>query len=297
MTYPPFFIEKLADAGIDAPALYGGFLPAKYVRANPRKTTTADLVNWLTDEGYTAEPVPWYPDLQRIASDGPAALGTTTAFRAGHFYLQDISSVVPVFALDPQPGDKILDLAAAPGGKTALIHDLADGKTNITAVEKSPRRAARMKAFLKLHDIENVNVLIADGRKKRFHDAFDRVLVDAPCSTEGKIAQLDAALATHWTNWKKIKALATVQKGLIRNGFRHLAAGGRLVYATCSFPEAENEDVIRYLLKHEPEVRLVEPRLPDGIPLREGTLGHAKRIHPAEINGNGGFLAAIEKRI
>ncbi len=297
MNYPPFFIEKLADAGIDAHALYDGFLPAKYVRANLRKTTTADLVDWLADEGYTTEPVSWHPGLLRLVADGPVGLGTTTAFREGRFYIQDVSSVVPVLALDPRPGQRILDLAAAPGGKTALICELTAGDARVTAVEKSPRRAARLKAFLNLHGIEGVDVVVADGRKKRFHESFDCVLVDAPCSTEGKIAQLDDALATHWTSWKKIKRLATIQKGLIRNGFRHLAAGGRLVYATCSFPEAENEDVVRYVLKHEPGARLVQPRLPPGIPLREGTLPHTFRTHPAEIDGNGGFLTVIEKRI
>ncbi|MFH1722781.1 MAG: RsmB/NOP family class I SAM-dependent RNA methyltransferase [Candidatus Altiarchaeota archaeon] len=279
MDFPPNFSEKLNEVGIDPIEIYGKFLPPKYVRPNPRKIDLGILRNLLKEWGASIEEVTVRPDIIRVTNPGKIPLGETQEFRSGLFYIQDISSVYPVLSLDPKPAERILDLCAAPGLKTALMYDLTEGKADIIAVEQSLKRKKKLQHLLETYDISSVHVIHSDGRKFRDQGKFDKVLVDAPCSTEGKIAQIEDSIKTHWTSWKKIKGLAKLQKGLILKGFRLLKNGGTLVYSTCSFPRIENEDVVSYLQKKEETAVLEEE----------------KRLNPLDVEGNGGFFAKIKK--
>lgn len=179
------------------------------------------------------------------------------ATTSGLIYVQNPSSMVPVAVLDPQPGEKVLDLAAAPGSKTLQIAGRMGatglrtaGLTGaITAIDISRKRFFRMQALLHRHGAGFVHTLLADGRRF-FHnhaDSFDRVLLDAPCSTEGRFVAGDAKTTRYWSE-RKIHEMAYRQRQLAESAIRCLCPGGTLVYSTCTTAPEENEAVIDWLL-------------------------------------------------
>ncbi|MFC2154647.1 RsmB/NOP family class I SAM-dependent RNA methyltransferase [Candidatus Altiarchaeota archaeon] len=294
MEFTPLFVEKLEAVGIDPSKIYGQFMPPKYVRENPRKWKHVDLERFLKSLNISYKRVSWYPKILQLRG-GETGLGRTEEFKSGFFYLQDVSSVLPVLALDPRPSERILDLCAAPGLKTSLMHDLTIGEAYIIAIDISEGRLRKLRQTIKQYGLGGITVVKADGRRYRPPIEYDKVLVDAPCSTEGKIGQFEDSLKTHWSSWKKIKDLTKVQKGLIRNGFRLLKSGGTLVYSTCSFPREENESVVEYLLKKEKNAEVREIEIPSA-PLKQGLIEKTARIDPLKIRGNGGFIAKITKK-
>lgn len=225
--------------------------------------------------------------------------------QAGWLYPLNPSSLLAVEALAPRAGEEILDLAAAPGGKTVAIAARMGNSGRIAAVEVVKGRFHRLRANLARCGVANAQVYLGDGRAvgRKVPGRFDRVLVDAPCSTEARIRLDEPATYAHWKP-RKIKEASLKQTGLLRSAYRALKPGGVLVYCTCSFAPEENELAIGRLLKAESGADLESLHLPAALQrggltgwqgqLCDSRLQRAVRVLPDEL-WDGFFVCRVRK--
>ncbi|MCD8341149.1 MAG: RsmB/NOP family class I SAM-dependent RNA methyltransferase [Clostridiales bacterium] len=247
----PAFLPPLLE-GQYGPALTERILDgyrcrrAVTLRANPLKTDRAAVAAALTAAGLEPEQIPWYPDaflLPRAREDAVRAL---PLYEAGEVYLQSLSSMLPPLVLDPQPGMDILDMAAAPGGKTTQLAALAGNRCHITACERDPRRAERLKYNVAKQGAACVYVMVTDARQLDDAFSFDRILLDAPCSGSGTLS-LPETGPGRFTQALVEKSVRS-QKALLAKALQLLKPGQELVYSTCSILARENEDVVAWAL-------------------------------------------------
>jgi NOL1/NOP2/sun family putative RNA methylase len=266
-------------------------------RVNSLRTTPEALRDRLARRGVVLEPATWDPLFVRASQP----IGRTYEHWLGLFYLQERVQAAPVLALDPRPGDRVLDLCAAPGGKTVDIA-LRMGNTGcVVANEPSGRRQQAL--LTNVNRIAPWNVVVTEYRGQDYPstDAFDRVLVDAPCSAEGTLRKQpslrDGASAA------AVQRLARLQRLLIVRAFDRLRVGGTLVYSTCTFAPEENEAVVTHLLSTRP-ARIVPftPPFPHARGLTawgEETYGPGvegcARVYPHHLDSGGSFVARIER--
>ena len=232
-------------------------------------------------------------------------LSHSKSAQKGHIYIQNPSSQWVGRLVDAQPDEQVLDLAAAPGSKTTQLAAAMQNTGYLAAVEAIKPRYFRLQDNLQRMGVENCRTFLADGRSigHKVPARFDKVLLDAPCSSEGRISALDETSYAHWS-LRKIKEQRRKQKGLILSAWKALKPGGVLTYATCSFAPEENEGIIAYLLKKHPEAELLPISLPfenwqpgltqwQGKPLSE-VLTNTCRILPTELY-DGFFVARLYK--
>jgi 16S rRNA (cytosine1407-C5)-methyltransferase len=188
------------------------------------------------------------PRLWQIPRD--SGFTTSDAATQGLVYIQNPSSFFAVQVLDPQPDEEILDLAAAPGGKTIAIAAAMGNTGRLAAVEPVKGRFHRLRANVERCGVTNVDFYQRDGRGvgRAVPERFDRVLLDAPCSSEARMRWANPGSYAHWS-LRKIKETQRKQKSLLRSGYAALKPGGYLVYCTCSFAPEENELVVQHLLR------------------------------------------------
>jgi len=166
----------------------------------------------------------------------------------GLLYAQGLQSLLPVLVLDPRPHQRVLDLCAAPGSKTSQIAMHMNNEGALKANEPILQRLYRLKSVLQLTGAK-AQISSVDGRRLKEHNAlFDRILVDAPCSSEGRFVIDEPKSFAYWST-RKIKEMSHKQKGLLLNASRLLAPDGILVYATCTFAPEENEEVVDWFLR------------------------------------------------
>lgn len=255
---PPDRLDAVA-ATFEAPPVRVGF------RTNPLRGDRAATLAALADAGLDVRPVAWYADAFTVPHDQREALLATSPAKAGAVYLQNLSSMVPPLALAPAPGERVLDLAAAPGSKTLQMAALAGETAEIAAVEVVRERFFRLRANLAAGGAAWVRTYLQDGTKAdRYRpEHFDRVLLDAPCSTEGRFRADDAETTRYWSE-RKVREMQHRQRRLARAAVGALKPGGVLVYATCSLAPEENETVVDDLLGHfDGEIVLEAIPLPD----------------------------------
>ncbi len=173
------------------------------------------------------------------------ALEKTTLFERGALYVQGLSSMLPVIVLAPQPGETLLDMAAAPGSKTTQMAMQMSNTGKIVANDLSRSRFFKLKANLARQGITNTDTKLGPGEMlgHRYPESFDRVLLDAPCSGEGRFHYSDPESFSMW-KVSKLRGLASRQKSLFYSGFHALKPGGVMVYATCTFAPEENEGIL-----------------------------------------------------
>jgi 16S rRNA (cytosine1407-C5)-methyltransferase len=221
------------------------------IRVNPLKADMKDTVGQLKELGWSGTPFEWSKGCYKV-SDGLQAIRDSELAQSGAVYIQNAASWLPVIALDPQPGDHILDMCAAPGGKTSHIAALAHNEAYITANDNSRPRLAKLRSNLMRLGIKNVEYTLFDATqivRKLEGRQFDKILLDAPCSGEGMMTlDNDKDFAT-WSV-AHIKRLQQLQKRIISQAWQLLKPGGTLVYSTCTMAPEENEAVIDYLLRH-----------------------------------------------
>ncbi|NPV13887.1 RsmB/NOP family class I SAM-dependent RNA methyltransferase [candidate division WOR-3 bacterium] len=227
-------------------------------RVNNLKATPDKVLPLLTD--FQPEPLPYYP-FGFVARKGEG-LGKTISHFIGLIYIQDAASMIPALVLDPKPGERILDVAAAPGSKTTQMAAMMNNTGLIVANDISLDRVRGLIGNIDRMGCLNVAVCRTNGLTiaKRVSNFFDRVLVDAPCSSEGTIRKTREAL-NRWSI-KAIQRFSTLQRGLIRAGYQALKPGGVMVYSTCTIAPEENESVVAALLKRYPDAEIVPFELP-----------------------------------
>lgn len=290
---PPLRAVRLHRVDVQ-PARHAG--PAAADGAGP----LAAAVTLPVPEGVRRElgdPVPWADGGYYIAPDSP--LGRLIYHDMGLYYLQEPSAMAAVTALAPQPGEWVLDLCAAPGGKTTAIGRALGGHGWLAANEIHPGRVEVLAQNLERTGLE---ATIFQETPERLADAlgpcFDAVLVDAPCSGEGMFRKDPAAIA-EWSPDAPARC-ADRQRDILRHALRLVRPGGRLVYSTCTFNPVENEQVIAWALQHHPVEVLPLPEWPGWTPGQpdwangDPRLLHTRRLWPHRGMGEGHFVAALQ---
>ena len=217
-------------------------------------------------------------------------------YRAGLFYIQEPSAMCPAQVLAAQPGERVLDICAAPGGKSAQIAGHMRGKGLLVANDASPSRCKALTKNLEMAGVTNAIVLAEQPKKlaERFPEFFDRILVDAPCSGEGMFRRDAEAVKAYTAN--KPEACMRMQREILHYAAHLLKPGGRLVYSTCTFNPMENEDVIAWFLAGHGDFSLV-PIDHEVLGVAPGMAGltHTARIWPHLASGEGHFVACLQK--
>ncbi len=234
------------------------------------------------------EKVPWGRDAYYLPLDSDA--GARPPHEAGAYYLQEPSAMTAAAALSPLPGERVLDLCAAPGGKSTQLAAMMAGEGVLVCNEPVPGRAQVLSRNLERMGVKNAVAVCAlpEELSPRWQLFFDKILVDAPCSGEGMFRRHPETRG-EWTAASP-SGCAGRQLHILRHAAAMLRPGGRLAYSTCTFNAAENEGVVEAFLKEHPGFHLVPFSLP-GLPECGGTL----RIWPHLAKGEGHFAALLEK--
>lgn len=262
------------------------------LRLNPSKA--ADVSTFVS------EPIPWEPNGFYLKAD--TRPGLSALHEAGAFYLQEPSAMAPARLLDAQPGETVLDLCAAPGGKSTQIAAAMQGQGLLICNEIHPKRARILSSNIERLGIANALVLNEHPARLEAHfpQFFDRILVDAPCSGEGMFRKEDAAV-TDWSE-ETVAMCADRQREILASASAMLKPGGRLVYSTCTFSPEENEGVISDFLHAHPDFSIEELEIPwfdrgrpEWISNPADGLEHTFRLWPHKLRGEGHFAAVLRR--
>lgn len=308
--YTELLAEKLFDLFSPAEALE--FFEANEVarpvtiRTNTLKTRRRDLAQTLVNRGVNLQPIGKWTKVGLQIFDSQVPIGATPEYLAGQYILQAASSFLPVMALDPQENERILDMAAAPGGKTTYISALMKNTGCIFANDANKARTKSLVANIQRLGCKNTIVCNYDAREfPKVIGGFDRILLDAPCSGTGVIAKDESVKVNR--NEKDFIQIPHLQKQLLLSAIdsvdAHSKTGGVIVYSTCSVAVDENEAVVDYALRKRPNVKLVETGLEIG---KHGftsfrgkhfnqSLSMTRRYYPHTYNVDGFFVAKFKK--
>ena len=277
---PEFLIEMLRKQ-------YGEELSKKIIagygeerkvtlRVNTIKTNSSNIEKVLEENSIKYKKVSWYSEGYIIENVRENEIENLDIYKNGEIYLQSLSSMLPPIVLEPKENTDILDMTAAPGGKTTEIATLVGNKARITAIEMNKIRAQKLKYNIEKQGATCVYVMEQDARKLNDFFSFDNVLLDAPCSGSGTININDTKLEKTFTE-QLIKKSIKSQNELLKKAIKVLKKGSEMVYSTCSILQEENENIIENVLK-ENRVEIVDidfkgiedlPKLPTRI---KGTL-------------------------
>ena len=238
---------------------------------------------------FVGKNVPWEP--QGFYYDPDARPGLHPYHEAGVYYLQEASAMSAVSMLDPQPGERVCDLCAAPGGKSTQIAGRMAGEGFLLCNEYSPKRAKILAQNIERLGVANALVTneTVDRLAGYLPGFFDRVLIDAPCSGEGMFRK-EADAVTDWSQ-ETVEMCAQRQAGILDAGAKLLRCGGRLVYSTCTFAPEENEHAVAAFLERNPQFTLETAVAPWFTPAGEGQF----RLWPHKLLGEGHFVAVLRK--
>ena len=282
---PEAFLERIKTQLGDE---YDDFLKslerprAVALRFNPLKGEQPQLP-------FVGQPVPWEP--MGYYYDPEARPGLHVYHEAGVYYLQEASAMSAVALLQPQPGEWVCDLCAAPGGKTTQIAGRLGGEGLLLCNEINPKRAKILSRNIERLGVANALVTNEHPEKlgKRFAGCFDRVLIDAPCSGEGMFRKEEAAV-TDWSE-ETVEMCARRQREILHSGAAMLRPGGRLVYSTCTFAPQENEETVAAFLADHPDFVAEYVDAPWFTPSENCSW----RIWPHKVLGEGHFAAVLRK--
>ena len=237
------------------------------VRTNTLKARRKDLASALMKRGVSLDPLAAWSKVGLKIMESPVPIGATPEYLSGHYMLQSAASMCPVMALAPQPSERCLDMSAAPGGKTSYMAQLMKNTGVIIANDLKAERQKATVANLHRLGVKNVIACTHDGRKlgKTFHNSFDRILLDAPCSGLGVISR-DPSVKVQRT-MADVQKIAHLQKELLLSAIDALnpksKTGGCMVYSTCSVSVYENEEVISYALSKR-DIKIIDSGLDFG---------------------------------
>lgn len=315
ITLPPFFAPLLEEQyGTElAPMIEQGCngQRATTLRANTLLSTREEVASILDEAGIGYRNPAWYPDAFVLDDDAETSVWDLPALREGKLYMQSLSSMLPPLLMGPCGGLDVLDMCAAPGGKTTQLSALNDGKARITACEMNVPRAERLEFNLKRQGTRNVVVMRTDARRLDSFFSFDRVMLDAPCSGSGTIDATNPKTLKHFTP-ALVQKCKKSQSALLPKALELLKPGGTMVYSTCSIFKEENEDMLRASLKKASRNGAYElvplelpgaifadaadnPTGPDALPVLPATMEDTLTLCPTPLFE--GFFCAKIKRL
>lgn len=265
------------------------------LRINKLKTTVENVKKILTNLKIKFSEVSWSEDALIIEGTTKQEILELEIYKNGEIYLQSLSSMIPALILNPQANENILDMAAAPGGKTTQMSAISNNLALITACEKNKIRAERLKYNIQKQGANRVNVLVEDSRKLDDNFSFDKILLDAPCSGSGTINIFDEKLNKYFTKELVDRSIKT-QKELLQKAIKVLKKGGEMVYSTCSILKQENEENIEKFLKNNQlEIVPIDIELLKDIPILPSKIEGVITVCPNELY-EGFFVAKLRKK-
>lgn len=223
------------------------------LRINTIKSSKEEITTILNENNISYENISWY-DNALVVNTNEDTLRELDIYKEGKIYLQSLSSQLPPLFLNPKENEMILDMAAAPGGKTTQIAALSNNKAMITAIEKNKIRSERLQYNIDKQGAKKVTVLNTDSRNLNEYFIFDKILLDAPCSGSGTI------INNNFNNFDEdlVNRSIKFQTSLLKEAIKHLKVGGELIYSTCSIIKEENELVLETILKEHNNIK-IEP--------------------------------------
>lgn len=264
------------------------------LRVNTLKSNLEKIEKELINEGIEYERVSWNEEALIINNVREKEIQHLEIYEKGEIYLQSLSSMLPPLILEPEEESDILDMAAAPGGKTTQIAALVNNKASITACEMNRIRAERLKYNIEKQGASCVYVMVTDARKIDNFFSFDKILLDAPCSGSGTLEISNQDLENTFTE-KLIKKSTSSQLALLKKAINILKPGKEIVYSTCSILKEENEEIVGKVLSNvNAEIVPIEFNGMEDLPLLPTTLEGTLCVQPNELY-EGFFIAKIRK--
>ena len=264
--------------------------PPMTIMTNRCRTTTPELMDRLESERVEVQPHPWLADCLIVSRTGD--LERLESFQAGLFYVQDPASRCAILAAAPEPGMRVLDCCAAPGGKSFAAAIAMDNQGEILSCDLHPHKKKLIQAGADRLGLDIIHPKTADGKvfREEWADAFDLVLVDAPCSGLGVIRKKPDI---RYKDPAPLASLPEVQLSILRNASRYVRPGGTLIYSTCTLLCRENEEVVDGFLADHPDYRPESFLLPD--PLGQIDAGMVT-LWPHRHGTDGFFICKMRKR-
>ncbi|MDR0270646.1 RsmF rRNA methyltransferase first C-terminal domain-containing protein [Paenibacillus sp.] len=278
-TLPSAYIEQMKPMlGGDLPAFLYSYDLARTQGLRFNGLKTSPELEKSVISMFDLKPVPWCPSGYYYTE--ATRPGKHPYHQAGLYYIQEPSAMSAVELLDPQPGETILDLAAAPGGKSTHIASKMNGQGLLISNEIHPERAKILAENVERMGISNALVTCAspDELSRRFLKAFDRIMLDAPCSGEGMFRKDPKALE-EWSP-SMVDMCAARQRDILDHAYLMLKPGGTMAYSTCTFNRSENEDMMEYFTRSYPDMEIAV----------------MKRLWPHQEDGEGHFVAVLRKK-
>ena len=294
----PFLKEQLlAQYGEDVTArIVEGYAQRRMatLRVNRLKAEPNAVRGALAAAGIATEDVPWSGDALVLPEADGRAVTALALYARGEIYMQNLSSMLPPLLLGAQPGENVLDMAAAPGGKTTQIAALTGNGAMITACERNAARCERLRFNLERQGAQRVTVMNIDARQLDDLFAFDRILLDAPCSGSGTVQLCESSRARF--DRETLARVGETQEALLRKALRLLRPGHEMVYSTCSILAQENEALLRRVLPGaQGEIVPIDPAAFPGVPLLPTVLTGTLCVMP-DARYEGFFAARIRKK-
>ena len=265
------------------------------LRINTIKSNIEEIKKELEKEKIEYETVKWSKEALIIKNADEKTIQEMEIYKNGKIYLQSLSSMLPPIILEPKEGTDILDMAAAPGGKTTQIAALTNNKAHITACEKNKIRAERLKYNVDKQGATCVFIMPKDSRFIDDFFSFDQILLDAPCSGSGTLDYNDANVEKYFTE-QLIERSSKTQKTLLSKAIKLLKPGHEMVYSTCSILDCENEDVVASVIKNgNIEIVPINFEGMEELPILPTKISGTLCVKPTELY-EGFFVAKIRKK-
>ena len=296
-----FLKEKLQEQynSEDIERIYSGLKSKRYVtlRVNTLKSNKDKILKVLADQEIEYEGVKWSDVAYIIKNRTENQLEELEIYKSGEIYLQSLSSMLPPIVLEPQFNEDILDMTAAPGGKTTQIAAITENQSHITACEMNNIRAEKLKYNIEKQGATSVYVMQKDSRNNDNCFLFDRILLDAPCSGSGTLyIDKENADAFKYFSAKLVEKSTKAQLALLKKAIQILKPGKEIVYSTCSILACENEDIISQILKSsKAEIIPIEFEGINDLPLLPTKLKGTVCVCPNDLY-EGFFIAKLRKK-
>lgn len=264
------------------------------LRANTLKANIRNIKDTFDSLDFSYKDVSWYKDALIMENISEEQIKHLEIYKNGEIYLQSLSSMIPPIILSPKENENILDMAAAPGGKTTQMLAISQNKAFITACEKNKIRAERLQYNLNKQDANRVNVMIRDARQLDDFFCFDKILLDAPCSGSGTISIFDKKLESTFTE-NLVNRSAKVQADLLKKAITLLKPGHEMVYSTCSILSQENETILqKFIDLKQIEILPIDVSVFTNAILLPSSIKGALCICPSDLY-EGFFVAKLRK--
>ncbi|MBR9677756.1 MAG: RsmB/NOP family class I SAM-dependent RNA methyltransferase [Nanoarchaeota archaeon] len=271
----------------------------KSLRVNTIKTTPQKLRERLENKGFTLKPIPWCKDGFWVEKSR-YSIGATTEYLIGHYFIQSATSMIPAIELDPQPGELVLDMAAAPGGKLTHLAALMKNRGVVVGMDIDSTRMRKLRSNVQRLGLENEIMFRMDASYAEETElVYDKILLDAPCSGEGLIMKKHSQAKR--INERRIIQSSGIQRKLVKTAYKVLKKGGELVYSTCTYAPEENELIIQYAMSLG--FKVMPLKTVEGQPAFKNVFGlelpeqitKCKRFWP-HMNGTEGFFIGRLKK-